>query len=42
VKEYFQLQGRFKHLGEKDLEQIQEMVDEDWRMLARKAGIPTP
>ena len=39
VKEYFRLQGRFKHLSEKDLEQIQEMVDEDWKMLTRKAGM---
>ncbi len=39
VKEYFRLQGRFKHLTEKDLEQIQEMIDEDWKLLLQKAGI---
>jgi len=39
VKEYFHLQGRFKHLTEQDLDQIQEMVNEDWNLLQRKAGI---
>ncbi|MEJ5347234.1 MAG: 3-methyl-2-oxobutanoate dehydrogenase subunit beta [Desulfosoma sp.] len=39
VREYFQLQGRFKHLTETDLEQIQQMVDEDWELLLRKAGL---
>lgn len=39
VKEYFKLQGRFKHLRENDLDQIQAMVDEDWQLLLRKAGI---
>jgi pyruvate/2-oxoacid:ferredoxin oxidoreductase beta subunit len=39
VKEYFHLQGRFKHLAESDLQQIQEMVDEDWELLQRKAGV---
>ncbi|MGW8209014.1 MAG: pyruvate synthase subunit beta, partial [Syntrophobacteria bacterium] len=38
VNEYFRLQGRFKHLREKDLAHIQEMVDEDWNLLLRKAG----
>jgi pyruvate/2-oxoacid:ferredoxin oxidoreductase beta subunit len=37
VKEYFRLQGRFKHLTEHDLDQIQEMVEEDWGLLLRKA-----
>ena len=37
VKEYFHLQGRFKHLTESDLDQIQQMVDEDWGLLQRKA-----
>jgi pyruvate/2-oxoacid:ferredoxin oxidoreductase beta subunit len=37
VKEYFHLQGRFKHLTEADLDQIQQMVDEDWGLLQRKA-----
>jgi len=40
VKEYFRLQGRFKHLTERDLEQIQDMVNEDWELLLRKAGVP--
>jgi pyruvate/2-oxoacid:ferredoxin oxidoreductase beta subunit len=39
VKEYFKLQGRFKHLTEADLDQIQEMVNEDWELLLRKAGL---
>jgi pyruvate/2-oxoacid:ferredoxin oxidoreductase beta subunit len=38
VREYFKLQGRFKHLTDEDLEAIQEMVDQDWKMLLRKAG----
>ena len=38
VSEYLKLQGRFGHLTDDDLEQIQEMVDEDWRLLLRKAG----
>ncbi len=39
VDEYFRLQGRFKHLTEDDLAYIQEMVDEDWKLLLRKAGV---
>ncbi len=39
VKEYFKLQGRFSHLTEEDLDQIQEMVEEDWKLLLRKAGV---
>jgi pyruvate/2-oxoacid:ferredoxin oxidoreductase beta subunit len=38
VNEYFRLQGRFKHLTDEDLAEIQEMVDEDWNLLLRKAG----
>ncbi len=38
VREYFKLQGRFRHLTEKDLDVIQDMVNEDWHMLLRKAG----
>jgi len=37
VNEYLKLQGRFRHLTEDDLEQIQEMVNEDWQILLRKA-----
>lgn len=39
VNEYFRLQGRFKHLTEEDLDSIQEMVEEDWNLLLRKAGV---
>ena len=39
VNEYFRLQGRFKHLTEEDLDSIQEMVDEDWNLLLRKARV---
>jgi pyruvate/2-oxoacid:ferredoxin oxidoreductase beta subunit len=38
VREYFRLQGRFKHLTDQDLDQIQQMVNEDWGLLLRKAG----
>ncbi|MFA6413504.1 MAG: 3-methyl-2-oxobutanoate dehydrogenase subunit beta [Syntrophales bacterium] len=38
VREYFKLQGRFRHLKDTDLDQIQEMVNEDWALLLRKAG----
>jgi pyruvate/2-oxoacid:ferredoxin oxidoreductase beta subunit len=38
VREYFKLQGRFRHLSDKDLDQIQEMVNEDWELLLRKAS----
>ncbi len=38
VREYFKLQGRFKHLSDKDLDEIQQMVNDDWRFLLRKAG----
>jgi 2-oxoisovalerate ferredoxin oxidoreductase beta subunit len=39
VNEYFRLQGRFKHLSDEDLAEIQEMVDEDWNLLLRKANM---
>jgi pyruvate/2-oxoacid:ferredoxin oxidoreductase beta subunit len=42
VREYFHMQGRFQHLTDHDLDQIQEMVDEDWELLLRKAGLPLP
>ena len=38
VREYFRLQGRFRYLTDRDLDQIQEMVNEDWELLLRKAG----
>jgi pyruvate ferredoxin oxidoreductase beta subunit/2-oxoisovalerate ferredoxin oxidoreductase beta subunit len=37
VSEYLKMQGRFKHLTETDVEQIQKIVDEDWELLRRKA-----
>ncbi len=42
VKEYFHLQGRFQHLTDEDLDHIQDMVNEDWQLLLRKAGERTP
>jgi len=38
VREYFKLQGRFQHLADHDLDQVQQMVNEDWELLLRKAG----
>jgi len=38
VREYFKLQGRFKHSTDQDLDQIQQMVNEDWELLLHKAG----
>jgi pyruvate/2-oxoacid:ferredoxin oxidoreductase beta subunit len=38
VREYFRLQGRFRHLTDQDIDQIQQMVNEDWELLLRKAG----
>jgi pyruvate/2-oxoacid:ferredoxin oxidoreductase beta subunit len=38
VEDYLQTQGRFKHLAEEDISQIQGMVAEDWRNLLRKTG----
>jgi len=38
VEDYLQTQGRFKHLGEEDISQIQGMVTEDWSNLLRKTG----
>jgi pyruvate/2-oxoacid:ferredoxin oxidoreductase beta subunit len=37
VKEYLQLQGRFSHLTDQEIEKIQEMVDEEWEHLLRRA-----
>ena len=36
VTDYLNVQGRFKHLTDDDLNQIQNMVDEDWELLMRK------
>ena len=37
VKEYLKLQGRFSHLTDQEIERIQEMVDDEWEHLLRKA-----
>ena len=37
VKEYLKLQGRFSHLTDQEIERIQEMADEEWEHLLRKA-----
>jgi len=46
VKEYLQVQGRFRHLFvpkyEKMLEQIQRTTDEKWSRLLKKCGIAAP
>jgi pyruvate ferredoxin oxidoreductase beta subunit/2-oxoisovalerate ferredoxin oxidoreductase beta subunit len=39
VKDYLGIQGRFKHLTAENTETIQNMVNEDWQLLRRKAGI---
>ena len=36
VNEYLKRQGRFRHLSEKDIQDIQKMVDEDWELLMQK------
>ena len=36
VDEYLSLQGRFRHLSATDIQDIQNMVDEDWDLLMRK------
>lgn len=38
VREYLKLQGRFSHLSEEEIEQIQEAVDAEWERLVRKAA----
>lgn len=37
VREYLEVQGRFKHLQDDVIEKIQEMVDEDWELLLKRA-----
>lgn len=36
AKDYLKVQGRFKHLTDKDFRQVQDMVDEDWALLQRR------
>jgi pyruvate/2-oxoacid:ferredoxin oxidoreductase beta subunit len=42
VKEYLTHQGRFSHLTDSDIDQIQKMVDAEWNLLLRKAAMTTP
>lgn len=39
VQDYLITQGRFKHLTKEHIATIQEMVDEDWNLLLRKAKL---
>lgn len=38
VKEYLRLQGRFRHLSEEDIEEIQRNVEREWEILKRKVN----
>ena len=38
VHDYFKSQGRFRHLTDEDINQIQKMVEGDWELLLRKCG----
>ena len=38
VNEYLELQGRFKHLSEEDINRIQQLIDEDWKLLLKKTA----
>ncbi len=42
VKEYLTNQGRFDHLTDSDIDQIQKMVDAEWNLLLRKTGVTSP
>jgi pyruvate ferredoxin oxidoreductase beta subunit len=37
VQDYFKLQGRFRHLSEKEIQLIQERVDKDYNTLVERA-----
>ncbi len=39
VAEYLKLQGRFSHLTQKEIEQIQAQVDFEWHLLLKKASL---
>ncbi|NVM21007.1 MAG: pyruvate synthase subunit beta [Desulfobacterales bacterium] len=39
VKEYLKLQGRFRHLDEETIEEIQQRVDREYEALVRKAAL---
>ena len=36
VKDYLEIQGRFKHLAAADISRIQQQVDDDWELLLKK------
>lgn len=36
VKDYVRLQGRFKHLNDDDVEQMQQRVEREWELLMKK------
>ena len=36
VKDYLEVQGRFKHLTEADISDIQRQIDADWKLLLKK------
>lgn len=42
VVEYLRLQGRFKHLKENDIEEIQRNVDKNWELLLKKHLLSHP
>jgi len=42
VADYIRAQGRFRHLDNRDIQTIQGMVDEDWRLLLDRAGAGEP
>ena len=37
IRDYMQLQGRFAHLGEDDIDAIQKNVSREWRHLLQKS-----
>jgi len=39
VAEYLKLQGRFKHLKDKEISEIQKRVDEEWKLLLKKEEV---
>ncbi|MCX8014711.1 MAG: pyruvate synthase subunit beta, partial [candidate division WOR-3 bacterium] len=39
VYEYLKLQGRFAHLTQKEIDQIQKTVDFEWQLLQQKSKI---
>ena len=39
VTDYLKVQGRFKHLTHENVEQIQGIVDEDWKLLLRRTNL---